>query len=291
MGYVLALLCAVTAGFSVTLGKLVLATLSPLNYVFWMMALSVPLTALLLPFEERRSGVSARALLALGAHVACVAGAMWSFWAGVKTIHPAVASFVSRTETLVTVALAMWVLKERLGIRVIFGFLIVVAGLALMKLPLGQSKAVPDAGFWLVLLSSLGWGVAEVFSKIAVYKIPPIAFTAVRSAALTVIFGIVGAFQGSIHLPNSNDLLLLLVIAVIGPTLARVFYMQALSRIELSIVAILEQTQPIFAAALGLVLLGQIPGMNEWVGGFAIVSGCVFVILARHRTSIAEAGS
>ncbi|MBI4402550.1 MAG: DMT family transporter [Deltaproteobacteria bacterium] len=284
MGYLFALLTAISTGLYVTLSKLALNFLSPLDFICFVMVLSVLFLLPFLPFESKIRPISRKALFFLLLHSGCAVFGTWAFWTGLKEMNPAAASFINRTETLVTILLAVVILKERLSWWLLIATAVVVCGLTVMSLPSLGSFQKPQAGFWLVVASSFGWGMAEVFSKIAIQYFTPLRFTFWRNVLVTIPFVVVAMARSSVPMPEGNVLAIVAAASFLGPVMARMFYMQALKRMDVSLASIFGQTQPIFTAFFALLILHSWPRPNEWVGGFLIVFGCTLLVSWRNHS-------
>ena len=60
--------------------------------------------------------------------------------------------------------------------------------------------------------------------------------------------------------------------------------MAALRHLKLSSAAIVLQTQPIFVAIIAFLLLGQVPGLWQWIGGTVIIGACLISVSKRKDT-------
>ncbi|MCK4462395.1 MAG: EamA family transporter, partial [candidate division Zixibacteria bacterium] len=72
-------------------------------------------------------------------------------------------------------------------------------------------------------------------------------------------------------------------LGLIGPIMARMMYLLALKRMDLSKVAVISQSQPVYVVLIALFALGQLPTVRETAGGIFLVIGCVVMIFARAR--------
>lgn len=68
-----------------------------------------------------------------------------------------------------------------------------------------------------------------------------------------------------------------------GPILTRPIYLAALKHIEVSKVALINQSQPVFVAIMALVALNQTPAPREIIGGLFVIGGCLVIILGRKK--------
>jgi drug/metabolite transporter (DMT)-like permease len=60
-------------------------------------------------------------------------------------------------------------------------------------------------------------------------------------------------------------------------------YLFALKHLDLSKVAVIGQTQPVFVLLLAFLALDQLPTVRETVGGLLLLFGCFVMVVARYR--------
>jgi drug/metabolite transporter (DMT)-like permease len=283
VGYVLALLASAAGGSAFGLGKVALQSVGSLTFSTWLLIVAAPLSfvagRLLDPGWWPR-WPRGRGLVLLLAHAGLSFVSLWTVWEGLKYLDPTVAGFLSRVEVLVLVGLGMVFLGERFGGWAAVGAVVTVLGVVVMAWPQpgaasGESTA---RGFVLVTLSMLGFGATEMVAKLAVRHVRPADLTALRNVLLAVAFVTVAWPLGALPPPTGRPLLHVVLAAVLGPTLARLLYLRALRRLELSWAALLSQLSPLFTAAVAYLTLRSLPGPLEWVGGAIVVAGSVLLI-------------
>ena len=278
-GYTFAILSALLSGINYVLGKAVLAGMSPIHLV----ALIFSLATIIQGFWIIRTGqwrqirqCSRRGWWAVLGFSAISILALWTLWTGVKYLDPTVASFISRMQTLVTVMLGIYLLRERFRLIEAVGGLAVLAGLVVI----GFSPEVKlSLWFWIMVASAVSWGVTEVVAKVALRHIEATPLSFIRTVIVAVFFLIWALIEGT-PLFNLGKLWWgVAAIALLGPTLARWFYLFALERLDVSKAALINQVQPLFVWPLAFAFMGTIPGVREWMGGALILTGC-FVMIA-----------
>jgi drug/metabolite transporter (DMT)-like permease len=206
--------------------------------------------------------------------------AIWTYWIGIKMMDPTLASFLNRTETLVTILLGIVILGERFSKAEGLGAIIVLAGIVLMKFTL---RGEYSTGFWVVLFSSVCFGTAEFIAKIAVRYVDPLTMSFVRKLVSAVMFWIALTFVGTSFAGVGSVFWGVILIAFMGPILTRPIYLAALKHIEVSKVALINQSQPVFVAILALLALNQTPAWREIIGGLFVIGGCLLIIISRKR--------
>jgi len=280
MGYFYAAVSAIMSGLLIVAGKWVLDVLSPvaLNVLIFPIG-SVVLALFTLPQKryQRILALDRRAWgLVLVFSTLAFLG-IWAYWAGIKMMDPTLASFVNRSETIITIALGMVILHERFTTKEGWGAGLVIIGIVLMKFTFRGEYAL---GFWVVLISAVFFGTAEFVAKIAVRYVDPLSLSLLRNVVNGLMFGIVALFEGTSFEGLGSVWWGVLIVALTGPVLTRVVYLYALKYLEISKVALINQSQPVFVALLALIALKQIPAPREILGGLFVIGGCLFVILA-----------
>lgn len=206
--------------------------------------------------------------------------AIWCFWAGVKNMDPSLAAFLNRSETLIAIFMGIIFLGERFNKRETLGAILSILGIVIMRLTL---RAEYTTGFWLVLLGSFFFGLTEFFSKKTVKHIEPIVAVYLRNMIMSVMFWVI-LFSSKPDFAGLDQVWLgILALGILGPILSRMIYMMALARLELSKVAVISQTQPLFVILIAFTVLNQLPTFREIIGGLFLASGCLIMALTRQR--------
>jgi len=205
----------------------------------------------------------------------------------IQMMDPTVVAFVSRVETLVAILLGVWFFRERFTRREAIGAVIVVLGVVALRYAGGIEI---ERGFWIVLLASIGFGVAEAIAKKTVSIVDPFAFSLVRNIILGVsCFAVAFARPSGFSVPQDTlGWLAVAGIGVSGPFLGRVHFLKALQMIHISKTALVSQAMPIWVALLSFVILHTIPSQKEWLGGVAVLLGCALLIVGRNRHAAAR---
>jgi len=206
--------------------------------------------------------------------------AVWTFWAGVKRMDPTLAAFLNRAEVPIVILMGIIFLKERFTRYETLGLALSIVGIVTMKLTLRWEYSL---GFWYVLLGAFFFGLTEFVSKLAVRHVNPVHLAYLRNMLLAVIYWLMFAAGGESTAGLGKVWLGVLALGLIGPIWARMLYLLALKRMELSKVAVISQSQPVYVVLISLLALGQLPTVRETVGGVFLVVGCVIMIFGRPR--------
>ena len=283
MGYFCASLSAMMASILIVSGKFTLNVISPLalsTIVFTFGAIVLGLAMLPKKRWKRIQAMDARAWKWTVAFSVLAWVAIWTYWIGLSMMDPTLASFLNRFETLVTISLGMLFLGERFTRGEGLGAFLAMAGVVLMKLTF---RAEYSAGFWVVLFSCVCFGTAEFLAKIAVRYVDPLTMSFLRNVISSVLFWVAAAFVGISFEGAGSVWWTILIIALTGPILTRPIYLVALKYLEVSKVALINQSQPVFVAILAFATLSQTPAPREIVGGLFVIGGCLLIIVSRKK--------
>lgn len=285
-GYALALTSSLFAGATTVTGKWNLEAISPMLMASLIFSIAtVVMTVVYLPFKRWRTvfSLSRRAWFWLGMFSLSSWLAVWIFWEGVQRIDPSLAAFLNRAEVLVAIFLGMVFLGDRFNRIESLGAALSIAGIVIMHFTL---RVEYTAGFWLVLLGSLFFGITEFVSKMAVRYAEPIILAYLRNMFMAVVywmflFAYGGSFDGLGKVWPG-----VVAVGLFGPIFSRTAYLMALRRMELSKVAVISQTQPVFVILIALSVLGQLPTAKEILGGVFLSVGCLVMVTARARKGL-----
>jgi drug/metabolite transporter (DMT)-like permease len=101
---------------------------------------------------------------------------------------------------------------------------------------------------------------------------------------MSAIFISAGLLSGKFTWVTDGNLWLILIAAgTCLPYLGRLGYINAMKFINISRASIIVQSQPFFAAAAALIILGTFPPLKEIIGGLLIVAGVIVIRLIERQ--------
>lgn len=152
---------------------------------------------------------------------------------------------------------------------------VLVTGLQSGQLAAGILGAATGLG------SALTYGAFGVLGKHARRRYGPLTILFYSMAFGTLFLLPVLALPDAHLGPYSPDVWFLLLLIAAGPTLlSRVFYVAAVKHIEASRAAIVATIEPVVAAVLAAIALGELLSPGQVVGGMLVIAGS---ILAQQR--------
>jgi O-acetylserine/cysteine efflux transporter len=214
------------------------------------------------------------------------------FYAMRADISPGLASLVIQMQVFFTIALSVWIFRERVGAVTLAGSAIAIAGLAVIAARLDAS-ATP-AGVLEVLVAAFCWACANIAVKKAAAEggrsFPMLAFIAWSSLfALPPLAAMTLLLEGPAvawHAFAQADLASWAVVAwqVVGNTLfAFAAWSFLLARYDAAAVAPYALLIPVFGMASSALALGEPLPPWKLAGGALVLAGIATIVLIGPR--------
>lgn len=210
-----------------------------------------------------------------------------AYFQAVYLVGVAVATLVTLGSAPVLVASAQAVRRRRLPEpRVQLAILAAAVGLALLVIvdgerPAGASGSALLVGVGLALLAGLAFATIVVVNRRAVPGLGPLAMTGVSFAIGGVLLIPLAALRGGLALPATPlGWWWLAFLALVPTALAYALYFSGLPAAGATSAAVAALLEPLAAALLAVLVLGERLGLAGWCGAALLVSA---VVLARPR--------
>ncbi len=204
---------------------------------------------------------------------------------------------IGRIEPPLTLALAIWLLKERTNRWEIVGAIVSFAGVVITVVLQGlEENIMTSTGFinigWGEILTAIG-AVAvvasNIISKTRLNRIPIGLFSIIKTAIGTVVFFFTALYiYGSHHFMDALSpflwkwmLLYGTLIVVVGQS----FWLAGLKKSSGSLASLISAFNPIAAFAIAYLILGEAPTKSQIVGGAIILCGIVLGQLGTKQTT------
>jgi drug/metabolite transporter (DMT)-like permease len=191
-------------------------------------------------------------------------------------------------------ALVGWIfLKDRLTAVSWGGIILTVAGAVTVSYrPPAQASPHFYLGVAFALLAALGWAFEGLFSKRALRHVGVGAFSAVRqvgsfvvmAVALLPVVGGVGFFLGALGHPST----LVLFASAAAGSLAYLFYFVSVHRIGPGRALPLNLTNVMWAAVLGVLVVGETFSWQLAAGALLVIAGAFLVVRGEHGLKPAD---
>jgi drug/metabolite transporter, DME family len=225
-----------------------------------------------------RVGSGRRAVLLGGA---CVALYQVTFFAAVAETGVAIAAVVALgSAPAFTGVLARSFAGERLDWRWAAATALASAGVALLVLGGGTDGQVAPAGVGLALLSGAGYAGYAVLGKrmLDAGGTPEGVMAAVFATGAVLLLPLLAIVPLG-ELASPGGLALALYLGAIPTALAYILFARGLERIGAGETATLTLAEPLTAAALGVIALGERPGAVAAAGAALVLGGLVLLAL------------
>jgi DME family drug/metabolite transporter len=200
---------------------------------------------------------------------------------GIETVGASITAALMNLSPLVSSALAILLLGERVTLPIMAGTLVIVAGTTLLSSG-GRSGGVRTRQLIVPLLSAVCFGVVAVLRKMGLAGMAPLPGFAVNTTAALLAFSafLLASGQASAVLCRRQSVLYF-VAAGITENLGVLLIIVALTVGSVSVVAPLASVSPIFVLVLSFFFLRGIELLNSRIvaGTLLIVAG-VYLITA-----------
>jgi drug/metabolite transporter, DME family len=225
-----------------------------------------------------RTGGGPRAVLLAGG---CVAVYQATFFAAVDDTGVAVGTVVAIGSGPAFAGLfASAFTGERLTLRWAAATGLACAGVVLLVMGGGAGGAVSAPGVGLALVSGAGYAGYAVASRrmLDAGGAPEAVMAAVFGVGALLMLPLLAIVPAG-GLATPGGLTLVLYLGAIPTALAYVLFARGLERIDASETATLTLAEPLTAAALGVVALGERPGLAAAAGGALVMGGLAVLAL------------
>lgn len=209
-----------------------------------------------------------------------VAGATSLSFASVQYVDAGTASMLAQTTTLFVLAFGLFWLREKLHRIEYLGAGVALLGIFLISFQPGDLLRL---GSLLVLGSSLLYAMHAAVVKRFGQEIDFANFFLFRVASTTFFLLLFLWGQGSWQWPSGTAWLVLLLVATVDVVCSRVLYYLALRRLQMSHHAILLTLSPVIAVLWSLLLFGEAPTWQGFLGGTAVLLGVSIVTWQQRR--------
>lgn len=211
---------------------------------------------------------------------------------GEQTVSAGTAGMFIGSAPVITALIAVFALKERLGLVGWVGLCIGFLGIILITLGTAGSSLGISAGALLVLMASIATSIFFVFQKSFFDRYKPIELVAYFTWAGTVPFFLFtpGLFQSIQHATFEANLSAIYV-GIFPATAAYVMWATALSLGKASSVTSVMYLEPVIAILIAWIWLQEWPSTLSLLGGIIAISGVIVVNgLGKKRVRFPDKG-
>ncbi len=218
--------------------------------------------------------------------VAILSGiAVLIFFLGTRLTSGINSSLLIQLEPMYSVILAYFILGERRAIKEIGAIILMVFGACVVVF---KGFAAPSTGDLLILITPVFYQLSHLVSKSVIDKIPDVQIiTTARlfyGGIFLTILGIAWHPSAIWTFLSLENILAFILFGLIFRMLDAVLWYSALKRLPLSIVSALIPVSLPIAFIGSIIVLKEIPTLQQYVGLFAIMSGLIWISVQHLRS-------
>jgi len=204
---------------------------------------------------------------------------------------------IGRIEPPLTIALAIWLLGERVNKWKIIGAIISFAGVILIIVlqSFGDNSASASStnmltinlGEILAAIAAIATAISNTISKARLHRIPVGLFNIIRNGFGGFIFFCAAMYlYGSSHFMDLVSPFLwqwMLVYSAVIVVLGQILWLKGLSKTTSSDASIASALNPIAGVVAAYLILGEIPMIAHYIGGAVILVGIILSQLGNNQ--------
>jgi len=282
-GYLLA--CSAAWGASYPLVRYVVATMPPLSATAARVAIAtLAMAAFLLLTRQttRPDRATVRHAVVFGMIQGVLPLSLMAMAMG--RIAAAPAALIGAATPLIVALATPWLLREeRPTSRGVAGLLLGFVGIAALIGPAALRADASLAGGLLVLGMSACYAASTLYARIArITSSAPLALGQ-QAASLPVALVLALAIDPPGSFDQGADVwAVLVVVGMVASAVALTLYLRLLSFARATEAAMVSYLQPVWAAGIAALVLGEVPGMHEAAAGAVVLAG-VWLVGTQRR--------
>jgi bacterial/archaeal transporter family protein len=190
---------------------------------------------------------------------------------------------IANSYPVLTLALGLIFLHEKLSWSIGIGLILVLAGVMLVSRR-SQDQLIepvqPRSGLPYAALAAIFWAVGMVMVAPGIQGLDSLMVTSIRMLALSLMLWLIVLIRrsyGQLKTLSRREWVILLVGGMIGWGLGNLFFVMAVSMLGPTRAAILGSTPPLFALPLSIIWLKEKPNLAIVGGTILAVVGIAFV--------------
>jgi len=280
LGYLLALGSAAAIAATFVVRKSVSTKINPATFSVWWYGLAglyAWVFALVRKEIHLARGIRTGWKTVSGQVLLNAAGAILYFME-IDLTNPALVSLFGRLRTVYIVLLGVIFIRERLFRQEWIGAAVTVLGTLLIAY---RGGAELNLVFLLALVENLLMAASTIMAKFAVRHVPPFVLAGYRGVLISVVILVYSLVTGQWQWVEVPTLAIVAAGAMSGPFLGHVMSYAALARVDAGKVAIIAAVQPVFVTLYTVLLFGDLPTLQQALGGALAIAGVVMVFAAR----------
>lgn len=209
-----------------------------------------------------------------------IAAATIISFTSVAYIDPGTASMLAQTAVLFTLSFSVFWLRERLSKGELVGAAVAILGVFIISFQPGDVWRI---GALLILATSFLYSLHVAVVKRYGDTIEFANFFLFRVGTTAVFLLLFALGRQELVWPSAQIWPLLLLAGTVDVVLSRILYYLVLRRVQMSFHAIVLTLSPVVTILWSLLLFGQTPTLQGFMGGAAVIIGVIIVTLNRQQ--------
>ncbi len=200
-----------------------------------------------------------------------------------QDLSPAMLNVLLRAEVMLVALLAWILLGERVERRFWLGATIAMLGLFLLQEPSGGMEApgVLGAGTAMAMTAAACFSALSVVTRHFIHRIDPVLVNALRLWLAVALWFPFHALPRPGEIPG-RQILWAVLAAMMGPFASRLCMMLSARDVEARTTTLANLTSPLMTLPLGWLLLSDLPGPQQLLGGAILIAGIAIPLLPRR---------
>jgi drug/metabolite transporter (DMT)-like permease len=280
VGYLLALGSAAAIAATFIVRKSVSTVVNPATFSVWWYGLAgiyAWIATLVRRETQHAKGIRSGWKPLLGLVVFNAGGAILYFME-IDLTNPALVSFFGRLRTVYIVLLGVLFLRERMNGQEWAGAAVTVLGTLLIAY---RGGSVLGSVFLLALVENFLMATSTIMAKSAVRHISPFPLAGYRGVLIALVILVYAVVTGQWQWVDGRTMAIMALGALSGPFLGHVMNYASLARVGAGKAAIVAATQPVFVTVYTALLFGDLPALQQALGGALTIAGVVLVFAAQ----------
>lgn len=205
-----------------------------------------------------------------------IGAALWI--SAIKTIGIPLTSFLMKAQTLFSLMLGMIFLGERLNRGESVGIVITVTGGIVVAY---QSDISLLIGTFTALGSAFFYSTLSFFVKKIAQNLNMLTVATLRALGVSIVLIVYLVLTGTLEMPKPIDLIYMTFGGITGAFIAKACQFQAIKLIDVSRTTAVMPMESLFVVLLSYFIFDEIPSVIKLLGGAAILTGVVFLVIYR----------
>lgn len=199
-----------------------------------------------------------------------------------QDLSPAMLNVLLRAEVMLVALLGWILLGERVERRFWLGATIAMLGLFLLQEPSGGMEAAGllGAGTAMAMAAAACFSALSIVTRHFIHRIDPVLVNALRLWLAVALWFPFHALPRPGEIPG-RQILWAVLAAMMGPFASRLCMMLSARDVEARTTTLANLTSPLMTLPLGWLLLSDLPGPQQLLGGAILIAGIAIPLLPR----------